>query len=293
MNKDLCKNNVVENSEKKNSKKKPKMKFIIIGVVIIIIGLVTLLITFEEKKEQEKIKFQEKFNYTWYNETGFELNIWNLNLGSCSYSWRGMSDFLNVSNCKIELDEKNKNLKLTYTLKITDNGESEEQNVEKYLKYDDNVTKLILQNETDEEKYTFTKEDSVQEFDKDYHDYYITNTGAYLRLYPSGLCKLDLSSLTKTHSLSGSYSGVTLNVVYNTGNCSYTTTNYKDFVIKYDGTFTAVMIPGGDLYRNKKVVSTDNNEIHISFDDDDVAYQHPKYMNGEWEIGSITYYKAN
>ena len=275
-------------------KNKKKRILIIVIAIMCVIGLFTILIVQEEKQKQKKIDFQEKFNHTWYDKTGLELIIYNLSSGSCLYKWRGMSDFFDISNCNLKLDEKNKNLKLTYTLKIIDNGKNKEENVEKYFKYDNNVTKLVLQGDkVKEEDFTFTQEDTIQEFDKDYHTYYITNTGAYLKLYPKGICTIDLSSLSKAYSLNGAYQGATLNVVYNNGNCSYTTTNYKDFVIKYDGTFNATMIPGGNLYRNKNVVDTANNEIHISFDDDDIIYKNPKYTNGNWEIGSITYYKSN
>lgn len=274
-----------------------KKLLIIVAVIIGVVAIVGILLVLDEqnqKEEQERLTFLEKFNTSWYDDTGLKLTIHNLNLNSCSYEWRGLSDFFNMSNCELEIDEENQNLKLTYTLKITDNGQSTTQEVEKNLKYNDDVTELILQNDgTSEEDYVFTKEDNVEDFNKDYHVYYLTNNGVNLKMYPHGLCAFDFSPLTQTHSMTGSYAGATLNVVYNGGNCSYTTTDYRNFVIKYDGTFTAVMIPGGDFYRNRNVVDTPNNEIHITFDDDDVVYQEPQYTNGEWEIGSITYYKSN
>ena len=262
----------------KNGKKK---LLIIVAVIIGVVAIVGILLVLDEQKkeeEQERLTFLEKFNTAWYDDTGLKLTIHNLNLNSCSYEWRGLSDFFNMSNCELEIDEENQNLKLTYTLKITDNGQSTTQEVEKYLKYNDDVTELVLQNDgTNEEDYVFIKEDNVEDFNKDYHVYSLTNNGVNLKMYPHGLCAFDFSPLTQTHSMTG----------------SYTTTDYRNFVIKYDGTFTAVMIPGGDLYRNRNVVDTPNNEIHITFDEDDVVYQEPQYTNGEWEIGSITYYKSN
>lgn len=145
------------------------------------------------------------------------------------------------------------------------------------------VKDLILNSQAQIKKFNEEK--------KEYHKQYnllSLNNGkkATITFKKDGICDVDFSDFTNNNKKD-------LYIIYNKGNCTYTTTNDKDLTIKYEGTFD-FYTTWYDSYTKKMKKHIINSaavmpNAKITFNDDYTSFE---YKNGKWDgqTGEVFYY---